>query len=332
MDKKLAQLISDYQVSVSAALRLMQKSGIPLPLTAIDWAENDLPRYGELDGSIGYYKHGAGCAVSLPTGKIDFDFGEQGEIDGFDLWGLTCFAGSRLVEYGFDKKAVLEDSFSAAAKSGSLVVSGHSLYYVADSASERLLSVELLKILQNDSLPHTSRDSVLLLYTSCYLSADLMRENYLKLDRKIKTNSYLSQNDQVKFRIYLSSWLGYLHETSEGFKKLQMRLLLQHKRPEDFHELLAKSDAVGKIRKLYRDELRKLRHSVFHLRDDNKAIGAFFDKDAKRLFWAGQLHAAIAEFLSEYRIYCEVHYLSNGRLGESQIRAESLKRRRTITT
>jgi len=289
----------------------------------MDWVETDIPSRGELEGGIGYFKHGYGCAVSLPAGKVDFDFGEKGEIDGFDLWRLSCFAETKLSEYGFDTKDALEESFEAAVDSGSLIHSGYTLYYVTDSV--RSLSGESLKILQNDSLPHADRDSVLLLYTTCYLSGDLMREHYEKLDRKWKKNGYLSQNDEVKFRIYISSWLGYLRATWEGFEKLNMRVLLQNKRPENFRDLIQKFDAIGKIQKLHKDELRELRNSVFHLRDDNAPIKLFFANGAERLVWAGELHAAIAEFLSEYRVLCEVHYLMNDRWAESQIRRKRVR-------
>lgn len=329
MNNQLAQLISDYQTSVRTALHLMKQSGIPLPSTCVDWVETDIPLCGELKGAISYYKHGIGCAVRLPAGEIDFDFGEKGEIDGFDSWRLLHFAGSRLAEYGFDTEDSPDASFKTAVKSGSLAYSGNTLYYVTDSV--RSLSVESLKILQNHGLPHRSRDSVLLLYATCYLSGDLMREHYVKLDHKLKKNGHLSQSDQVKFRTYLFSWLGYLRATWEGFEKLSMRLLLQHKRPEDFRELISKFDAIGTIQKLHKVELRELRNSVFHLRDDNKAIDQFFANDAKRLAWAGELHAAIAEFLSTYRILCEVHYLMHDRSGESQIRQQHVKlRKKTV--
>jgi len=42
-------------------------------------------------GGIRYFKHGYGCAVSLPAGKVDFDFGEQGVF--------TC-RGNRLLSRG----------------------------------------------------------------------------------------------------------------------------------------------------------------------------------------------------------------------------------------
>ena len=44
---------------------------------------------------------------------MDFDFGEHGQIDGFDAWRLARFAGSRLREYGFADLAVLNECFNA---------------------------------------------------------------------------------------------------------------------------------------------------------------------------------------------------------------------------
>lgn len=54
----------------------------------------DIPFRGQLEGGISYFKHGIGCAVGLATGTVDFDFGDDGEIDGVDLDRLTGFARS----------------------------------------------------------------------------------------------------------------------------------------------------------------------------------------------------------------------------------------------
>jgi hypothetical protein len=134
MDNHLARLISDYQASVRAAVELMQQSRIPMPDTDADWAATDIPQRGELDGGIPYFKHGYGCAVRLPAGSVDFDFGEHGEIDGFDAWRLVSFAGSRLSEYGFASEASLNECFKAEVAAGSLVYSGYILHYIADAA------------------------------------------------------------------------------------------------------------------------------------------------------------------------------------------------------
>lgn len=134
MNNQLAILISDYQASVAAAVDLMQRSGIPRPLTNSDWVFNDIPQRGELEGGVRYFKHGYGCAVSLPTGTVDFDFGAHGEIGGFDAWRLAGFAGDKLSEYGFSDEAAITACIEAGVAAGSLVYSGYILYYVADDA------------------------------------------------------------------------------------------------------------------------------------------------------------------------------------------------------
>ncbi|AYN94211.1 hypothetical protein EAW52_09665 [Pseudomonas sp. LTJR-52] len=133
MNNNLARLISDYQASVRIAVQLMQKSGIQLPPTNTDWTAADISQRGELLGGITYFKHGYGCAVKLPAGTVDFDFGEHGEIDGFDAWRLIGFAGLRLSEYGFATEDSLNECFKAEVEAGSLVYSGYILYYIADA-------------------------------------------------------------------------------------------------------------------------------------------------------------------------------------------------------
>jgi len=134
MNKHLANLISEYQASVRVATSLMHESGIPLPASRNDWVATNIPRRGELNGAIPYFKHGYGCKVGLPTGAVDFDFGLNGEIDGFDAWRLAGFASSRLSEYGFSSEGALNEYFKAEAAAGSLVYSGYLLYYIADAA------------------------------------------------------------------------------------------------------------------------------------------------------------------------------------------------------
>lgn len=327
MNNQLTNLISDYQASVRTAVELMQRSGIPLPLNCADWIETDIPEYGELDGGIRYFKHGHGCAVSLPTGKVDFDFGDQGEIGGFDVWRLAGFAGSRLAEYGFDTEEALKECFKAAVTTGSLVYSGYILYYLTGAA--RVRATEVHNRLPDDTLPSPDQDAVLVLYAHYFLAADLMRNNYIKLDSKWQKYSYLNQNDKATLGIYLSSWLGFLAVTCEGFRNLSMRVLLQENRPESFRELISKSDEIGRMMKRHSNPLREFRNNVFHVRKDIKVINRFFDNEADRLPWAGELHVAIAGFLSEYRVLCEVHYLMHDRRSESQLGRTRPKRRRT---
>ena len=132
MHNPLVLLISDYQASVAAAVDLMQRSDIPRPATNVDWVVSDIPQRGELEGAVRYFKHGYGCAVHLPTGTVDFDFGPHGEIHGFDAWRLAGFASDKLSDYGFADEDALTACFNAEVAAGSLVYSGYILYYLAD--------------------------------------------------------------------------------------------------------------------------------------------------------------------------------------------------------
>jgi hypothetical protein len=311
---------------VRTAVEIMQRSGVPLPVTCHDWTETDIPARGELDGGIGYFKHGFGCEANLPTGPVDFDFGRIGEIDGFDLWRLVKFAGPNLVDYGFESSDAVEKSFDAEVKSGSLVSSPYLLYYIADSV--RSLAIEVRKDFPGDSLPRLNQDEVLTLYPHGFLAADVMRRNYEKLSVRMKKNGYLSQKDRVELRIFFTSWLGYLRTTSEGFQQLNMRLLLTQNRPPPFRDLISKSDEIDRNLKRHGDALRDFRNNVFHLREDIKPLMRFAVDDMDRLTWAQEVHSALDEFFSSYRVLCEVHYVMHGREGESQIRRDNTRNKK----
>ncbi|MCY4747319.1 hypothetical protein NYO99_20270 [Pelomonas sp. UHG3] len=135
MDKRLAILIDDYTASVSFAVGLLEQGGIGRPNSNTEWACNGIPQTGVLPGGVKYFKHGYGCAVHLKSGTVDFDFGENGQIDGFDVWRLSGFAEGKLGQYGFQSEKELEACFKAEVVAGALVYSGYILHYLCgDSA------------------------------------------------------------------------------------------------------------------------------------------------------------------------------------------------------
>lgn len=327
MDERLSQLISDYQRAVGTAVFLMAESGIEIPSNINDLLNLNIPAQGELNGGVKYLKHGHGFWVDLPEGEVDFDFGQQGEIDGFDEWRLWLFCQRRPNTYTFGTEQAFLDCFGQALKDRKLATSSYDLYYVVDSV--KLLGEEAARILTAGcALPHWTRDSVLMLSSQSFESANLMFEHYEAVNRFLTKDQELSSANRLKFRVYLLSWLGYLHTTVEGFWKLNMRLLLQNKRPASFLELIAKCDELGKLTNRHFKDLHVLRNNIFHLRTDDEAIRRFFSDDGKRMEWASGLHAAFASFFSDYRVLAEVHYLRSGRFGESQIRQEGTKRRK----
>lgn len=326
MDLRLTRLISDYQKAVGRAVELMSDAGIRLPSSNRGWVESGVAPHGELKEGIPYQKHGYGCLVKLPGGEVDFDFGEKGETDEFDEWRLSEFSRCSSQSYGLDE-GELSCLFNEAIKKKILVEVGNGMYFVADSM--RLLSESDARILaEGCPLPHYARDCIQRLSSQCFDSADLMYKHFIPLDSMWSKHRKLSPANVVKFRVYLLSWLGYLHATSEGFNMLRVRLLLTNKRPSSFLQLIAQSDEIGSLVKQYADDLRVLRNDTFHLRTDGESIRRFFSDDGERLDWARKLHSAFGQFFSRYRILAEMHYFDVGRSGESQIRAEQEARRK----
>ncbi|WP_254460338.1 DUF6896 domain-containing protein [Xanthomonas sacchari] len=325
MKKQLARLIQDYQAKVHEALVVMHRSGIPMPDSRDGWIELNIPQAGLLDGGIAYFKHGAGCKVYLADGAVDFDFGDLGEIDGFDAWRLFMFSKRNFSEYGFKDQNDLERCFEASVAEGYLVCSRGVLFYISDVV--HVFAVDIDTRLQGDTLPPRNLDSVLLLNDDYFQVADLMFLNCGKLLRKWDKDGHLSGERLIDARIYLRSWLGFLAVTCEGFESLGMRRLLRDERPLSFGELTTKSDAVGSLIKEHRKPLWELRNKTFHLRKDADAIRKFFLPGAGRIPWARELHQAFKEFFSNYRVECEVHYILNGRRGEVSLKSLPHKRR-----
>lgn len=313
MQTGLPKLIADYQASVRSAVALMYRSGIDLPYCRSDWIDARIDFDGTLDCGIRFLKHGAGCTVFLPTGAVDFDFGQQGEINGIDPWKLLCFARGQLSSYGFTELSFREE-FAKAVQSGELVLSDDNLHYVANEP--RSLAVDIDSTMPGDKLPSRNLDRVLDLYAHQYLAAELMRKNYDRLYARWRKRRSLPSTDTIDLRIYLLSWLGFLRATCEGFEALRMRVLLLEHRPEEFVELVPDADAIGNAMKRHSDLLRKVRNNVFHLRSDVDVVRRFFVEGTDRLAWARELHLAFADFFSSYRVSCEVHYMVNGRYGE----------------
>lgn len=317
MNENLYRLIADFQDSVQVALKLMHRSGIQMPSSSYGWIKSDIPSVGELDGGIKYYKHGAGCRVELDSGIVDFDFGEQGEIGGFNSWWLTSFAGKNLIAYGFRNYDDVEGHLKKALNDGELIFPDHDLYYFANAPHTYAIEIDCRN--PEDMLPSRNHDRVLTLQIHYFETADLMFKNYNKLNQKMKKNGHLSHREQFDMGIYLSTWLGFLGVVCEGFRSLKMRLLVENERPKNFKDLLPISDGIGKLMKEHSDSLRVFRNNVFHLRENAEFIHLFFDKEVERLSWAFELHRSLSDFFSQYRVFCEVHYVLNGRKGESDL-------------
>ncbi|MNG70255.1 hypothetical protein D3C73_125650 [compost metagenome] len=328
MNENLYRLIFDFQDKVQVALKLMHRSGIKMPSSRNEWIEYNIPNTGELDGGVKYYKHGAGCRVELNSGGVDFDFGGWGEVGGFNSWWLKNFAGKNLKAYDFISYDDISDHLNKAFDDGELIFPDHDLYFIANVPYTYAIDTDSLN--PEDALPTRNHDRVLTLHIHYFETAELMFKNYDKLNQKMKKNGHLSHREEFDMRIYLSTWLGFLGVVCEGFRKLNLRVLLDNERPVNFKELLPISDDIGKLMKEHSNSLRIFRNNIFHLRENTEFIRHFFDKEVERLPWARELHVALSGFFSQYRVFCEVHYVINGRKGESDMVKKKVKRRKKI--
>lgn len=325
MTPDLFKLIKDYQESVQSALEVMQRSGIPLPRSWHDWLHLEIPQEGFLNNGARYYKHGIGCCITSSTISIDFDFGENGEINGFDAWRLFSFAGSELADYGFRNLNDIQTKINDELANGAILQDDSMNYYI--SADVKRYASEVLKLSPDDLLPSPNEDPVLTLYAHYFLAADLMRENYRGLTTKANNEKSLNRSESCKAGIYFRSWLGFLAVTCEGFNSLSMRILLQTSRPTSFAKVIPTSDKLGKIIKQHEKPLRAFRNDVFHLRENTSSIDEFLDPQANRLPWADELHKTLELFFSKYRVSCEVHYVLTNRNSESQLVRDRLEKK-----
>jgi hypothetical protein len=130
MNQLLASLIKAFQSAVAEAVLLMEKSGISRPLTNTAWVEAEHQQSGILLNGVRYYKHGYGCSVHLPQGVVNFDFGENGEIDGFDCNRLIEFAGTHSSDFGSVAKEEIEQAYAQALQEGLIIASPYINHYV----------------------------------------------------------------------------------------------------------------------------------------------------------------------------------------------------------
>lgn len=126
----LQRLIGDYQAVVARRFtQLRAELGFEAPKSNTDWACNGLEQKGRLSDGTQYFKHGYGCAINGTTDSVDFDFGANGEIDGFDASRLWGFAGASKKDYGFGSEKEIEAAIKKATAEGYLRYSGYMLYH-----------------------------------------------------------------------------------------------------------------------------------------------------------------------------------------------------------
>ncbi|WP_309741664.1 MULTISPECIES: DUF6896 domain-containing protein [unclassified Chamaesiphon] len=128
--------IYEYQSKVKEAIDLFERyKGLEQPKHPLEWQASGISQLGYLDpeGKIFYFLHGYGCCVNLQSGRVDWDFGSEGQIDGFDLFRLHEFVNKGTQDFTeFRDEAILKAIFTEAELKGLIYKSDDILYYLAN--------------------------------------------------------------------------------------------------------------------------------------------------------------------------------------------------------
>ena len=134
-------LIKDFQQTAKlVANKFYEKYGTKELVLACN-SDKTIPRQGSFDIIKNYAFHGCGLCAQLANAKIDFDFGDNDRVDGFDAWRLKAFADSKPKLYQmFNTEKIIQIELDRLEQSGLIyqpgTFPGSSNYYWVDS--ERL--------------------------------------------------------------------------------------------------------------------------------------------------------------------------------------------------
>ena len=98
MNATLDTLIEKFRAAQDIGVATLENDlKIPRPSSGLDWVhyciKNNLSEVEDLRG-VGIYTHGYGVELTIGALIIDFDWGDNGEPDGFDAWRLWRFTQS----------------------------------------------------------------------------------------------------------------------------------------------------------------------------------------------------------------------------------------------
>lgn len=133
----LKTVIRAFQADVRRAVALFrQHSGLD---NVVNWRSHGLSRTGYLDSEKRhpYAFHGVGCRLRLGRmSHIDWDFGHNGRLDGFDRWRLRKFLIQRRKLQRVLPLTSLDEAFELAIKDGTVVspwrLHHDNLYYLLE--------------------------------------------------------------------------------------------------------------------------------------------------------------------------------------------------------
>lgn len=129
----LENLIAEYLNQVKTATDLLERSFGTKNILGL-WHSKKIPRRGTVTKDVTYELHGIGCSVYLSEICVDFDYGPNERVDGFDAWRLymyACELPSKYKKYTDKESLDLEfDEFLKKGKAKKITGSMSDLYFM----------------------------------------------------------------------------------------------------------------------------------------------------------------------------------------------------------
>ena len=118
MDRSLIDLIAKFNEAQELAVEILEsKFDCPRPQSAMEFTTRCVQAIRDKDYQSGGYiirPHGIGMEIDLGKFKIDFDFGHNGEINGFDSWRLYNFSTENNIKTALNSEQKIEEAIEQA--------------------------------------------------------------------------------------------------------------------------------------------------------------------------------------------------------------------------
>ncbi len=133
MNEDLINLIKLFNEAQIKALDILETNfSCSRPVSTMDYISRCVPVIKEANYEASGYKirpHGYGMEINVGGKTIDFDFGENGEFNGFDAWRLEYFVKENNLKTILDTEEKIETALNIGIKNGYIYQSaGINLY------------------------------------------------------------------------------------------------------------------------------------------------------------------------------------------------------------
>jgi len=125
MNQELVNLIGKFNTAQVKAVDILEnKFNCPRPSSTDDYIVRCVPIIRNANYESYGYKirpHGIGMEIYIEGEIVDFDFGQNGEFNGFDAWRLMEFVNNNKISTSLDAEEKIETAINEALVSGEIV-------------------------------------------------------------------------------------------------------------------------------------------------------------------------------------------------------------------